>query len=63
VYGRLSAWLDGLDAVFAGRAIELVEPDPGLLPAALAGGDLAAARLVVASLGAAPVHEPVPERA
>jgi hypothetical protein len=63
VYGRLSAWLDGLDAVFAGRAIELVEPDPGVLPAALAGGDLAAARLVVASLGAAPVPEPVPERA
>jgi hypothetical protein len=63
VYGRLSAWLDGLDAVFSGRAIELVEPDPGLLPAALAGGDLAAARLVVASLGAAPAREPVPERA
>jgi hypothetical protein len=63
VYRRLSAWLDGLDVVLAGHPVELVEPDPGLLPAALAGGDLAAARLVVASLGAAPVGELVPERA
>ncbi|BCJ39208.1 hypothetical protein Athai_67110 [Actinocatenispora thailandica] len=63
VYDRLSAWLDGLDAVFAGHRVELVEPDPGLLPAALAGGDLAAARLTVASLAAMPASRSAVERA